>query len=158
MFSRRSCFAWLTLSLAASILFASACGGAEQSDFEAAKARWETAEPQRYSMRASIDGFLPGEPIEDARVTVENGSVVEAIGWNRETSEHSVPLAASDYQTWYTVDGLFDVIDDALDNADVVNVVYDEVTGIPLSVDITFVEGRLDDGLRYQLRDFMSES
>lgn len=50
-----------------------------------------------------------------------------------------------------TVDGLFDIVDQARADADEVTVTYNEALGFPSAVDVVWEEGATDGACRYEV-------
>lgn len=136
------------------------CGNAEEDALNAAQERWEEAQITDYTVRAGYFYFGRSafrDPTDDALVTVRDGAVASAIGFDHDDQTHSVSLGSDDFRSWYTVEGMFRVIEDALKTADQVTVDYDPETGIPLDVEIDRHEEALDDELGYRLIDFQAQ-
>lgn len=133
-------------------LLGSGCSDEATRDYEAALERWAAAQVEDYSVHVNVDCFCPREPREDAQVTVRAGEVTAALGLDRSSREHTVAIAPEDFLDWYTVDGMFRVIQVSLDAGQELDVVYDEDLGVPLRV--LHDSWELDAGFLYQMQNF----
>ena len=73
---------------------------------------------------------------------------------SRVYADDGTPVPAQHAESFPTVDGLFQLILDAIeDDADEIDVVYDPDTGVPLEIAIDFIEMAADDELTVRVVD-----
>jgi len=137
----------VTLPLVLVGLSASACAsdhlGPQRTDLERNRERWEATRPDRYVYAVERLCFcLMRGP---ARVTVENDEVVSVLLVDPE--EGASPSQAGE-GLFPDVDGLFDILEDALErDAHGIEVTYDPATGAPLEFFIDYLENAIDEEL-----------
>ena len=135
--------------LAAILLLASlACGdstGPEMDRLSEQRALWEAQGLQNYTYDVQRVCFCPFR--EGVRVTVSNGSVAGAT--DLATGE---VLEPSEVQFYLTIDGLFDLVQNAYDrNAHEVQVEFDPSRGYPTRIYIDYLENVIDEELGFTL-------
>ena len=121
-----------------------------------ALAQWAGTGVDSYTMLVDRSCFCVYEPADHVRVSVANG-VVQAATGRAEASidaEYTIPIPKSDYRAWYTVNGLFDVVEEAGQEASQVSVSYDAEYGFPDKIDLDFILQVADDELHYSVREF----
>ncbi len=114
------------------VIFTSGSKGL-QTDLDEHRALWDVAAITDYSMRfqrlcvfCSVDFLIP------VRITVRGGTIDTVTDIDTED-----PIAETTEGTFLTIDGVFDIIQDAIDqNASEIDVRYDAVLGYPTDVDI----------------------
>ena len=119
---------------------------AENRAHDEALALWESREPTAYSFDFSYcNGFCAGCRLE---ITVENGSVTDAEGW-----EGECPVVDGKPPT---IEGIFalEKYDRSRDMADSFEIRYDPYWGFPALVEIRCPEGLTDCGIGYEVTDF----
>jgi len=138
--------------LVAVLVTLTACGGlgpldGPREELERARDVWEEYEPAKYSYSIRRLCFCAPESIGPVRVVVSNGIVVEA---RYVATNDSVPTS---FQSLFpSVEGLFDILEDAYDNdASSVDVTYDASTGVPTEFFIDYIENAADDELGYEV-------
>lgn len=121
----------------------SACDtlGPVRSDLERARIRWEATGPSDYSY--AIRRLCFCAYTGPARVTVENGVVVSVVPLGDEE-----PPFELDAELFPGVDGLFDILEDAVArDAHSITATYDSVTGVPSAFFIDYEEFIADEEL-----------
>lgn len=118
----------------------------EVDRLEAARAIWATQGLRDYTFRLSRECFCLPESIGPAWVSVFNSVLVSRVDYV-DTGE---PMP-DEYARWYlSVEGLFDLIDDALRRgAYRVDVTYDQATGVPLDIYIDYDVQMADEEVGY---------
>ena len=141
-----------TLLLACSTL---ACSdlGPQASDLrdEVARnrARWEAVGPTTYVYAVAHNCFCPMEAVGPVRVEVEAGEVIV-----RTYVQSGTPVDPTFAEVFPAVDGLFDVLDRAIEQeADDIQVTWDQDTGAPLQISIDYLKGAVDDEEGYSIVD-----
>ena len=123
----------------------------ERIDLAAAKRRWAQAGPASYQITVGRSCFCTPETTRPVIVTVRNGQV-ESRRYEDTGADVPTQLAAA----YPAVDGLFDVIDEAIAEHDaMVDVLYDATRGFPVSIQIDGSVMIADDELFYGTRDFV---
>ncbi len=126
----------LTLTLTSAV---AGCGildpdGGARDELEDNRDRWESTRPASYAMVVERLCFCGEEARGPVRVTVQGSTPTERVYTG--TGEPVSPEFAGLFPT---IDGLFDVIEDALDrDAHEVRVTYDLTTGIPADIWIDY--------------------
>ena len=129
--------------VASSLLALSGCDavGPVRTDLERARIRWEANGPSDYTY--AIRRLCFCAYVGPVRVTVENGAVVSIVPVDGEE-----PPFELDEQLFPGVDGLFDIIQDAVArDAHSITATYDPVTGVPLEFFIDYEEFAVDEEL-----------
>ena len=136
-----------------------ACGGATapapNPELQAARIKWESGRPAAYSI--TVDRLC--------ECTLEmSGPVVVAVRDHAIESRTYVPSAyfvnptpvSATYANLFpSVDGLFDLIDEAFRRrAASVDVTYDSTLGFPVTISIDYVTATADDEVRYRATNF----
>ncbi len=147
------------LLLSAMVLMTAACDGdsvlgtaPEIRELTAARERWAGSEPAQYQYDYTRSCFCP--TLTNVRVTVRNGVVISArvIATGEE-------LSPAERAGIPTIDGLFDVIESAIDQrAHELRVSYDAQMGFPMSIVLDYREMIADDEVYYEVKDVMSTS
>jgi hypothetical protein len=138
-----------TLALLAT---ASGCGildpdDGARSDLEVNRERWESVRPQSYSMVLRRLCFCIEAAIGPVRI-----SVVGTTATQRVYVDSGEPVPGDLAPHFPTVDGLFDVIKDAMDrDVHQLRVTYDGDTGIPVDIWIDYEANAVDEELGYQV-------
>jgi hypothetical protein len=122
----------------------------ERIDLAAAKRRWAQVGPASYQITVGRSCFCTPETTRPVIVTVRNGQVE-----SRRYEDTGADVPAQIASAYPSVDGLFDVIDEAIAEHDaVVDVHYDGSRGFPVSIQIDGSVMIADDELFYGTRDF----
>lgn len=133
--------------------FAAACGltepsgphAAEQAKLVAARRLWRAQAVTDYTYVFSRSCFCVTEYREPATITVRGGAIVSA--------KSLADGSARDLAWYYTVDGLFDLIQTAIDeDAATLRVEYDRTRGYVTSAYIDIDERMADEELSFQAR------
>ena len=136
---------------AVAIAFApAACSDATGPDdrLAAARRQWSSAGPAAYSVTLGRGCFCAQEVPSPVVITVRNG-VIES----RHYKTTGAPVSPAYADAFPDVEGLFDVIEDALENADRVDVKYHSTLGYPLEIFIDYIRNAIDDELAYMVTD-----
>lgn len=115
----------------------------ERQRLEQARAQWrsQNIEDYRYVFQRSC--FCGPEAREPALVNVRRGAIVSV--------EHVATGAPQDPVFYYTIEGLFDLLEDSIDQgAASLNVTYDSALGYPTSAFIDRSEMIADEELGFQ--------
>jgi hypothetical protein len=139
------------IALAALILQAgcSAITGAE-SDFARARLLWTSERPASYDYTLQLSCYCGGE-VTRAVVIVVRGNAVES----RKYADNGAVVPAQFNSTFPTIEGMFDVIANAIDhNSARVDVSYDPGLGYPTSIALDGSTRIADDESWYSLTNF----
>jgi hypothetical protein len=125
-------------------------GNAQNAELAAAVKRWHAAALSSYEYGyRKYCACHPDSPPETI-VTVRDGKVVgvrhRPVGYNRE-----VPAEAKNLQYYWTVDGLFALLDSAFGRHAEVRVQYDSTLGFPKSIYIDYDPEFIGDELDVRL-------
>jgi hypothetical protein len=123
------------------------CGnGAALSELDDMRQLWSEAGSEDYAITVQKSCFCPdADPI---RVEVVAGEVVSAT--RRPIDGEDLVLMAAD---WFTVEGLFAVAEEAIRDADEVEITYDETVGYPSAIGIDWITQAIDDEASYFAAD-----
>ncbi len=113
-------------------------------------ALWTSTNTSTYDYVLTYGCFCPESVTGPARVFVVDNQVDHAY-----YTEDEQPV--SDGFDAQTIDGLFQILENAYTTADVINVTYDETTGIPLQASIDYYVEADDDELNFSVDDFQTE-
>ena len=118
-----------------------------RDQYEKALKRWEASGPNDYIATMERRCFCAAEARGPVRVTVSGTTVLSRV---YEDTGEAVP---SEFASLFpTVDGLFDIIDDALDRgAYDVQAFYDPLAGVPFSFYIDYDQNTVDEELGFQV-------
>ncbi|MCG8466881.1 MAG: DUF6174 domain-containing protein [Gemmatimonadetes bacterium] len=138
---------WIVVALTA--VGCSSPLGPEQDDLSAARARWASLSPDRYTFVLQRSCFCPPETVRPMRIEVLGSIVNEAV-----YSDTEEPVAIPLEQV-PTIDDLFDEIQGAIDDdAFLVDATYDPDRGFPTSVSIDHIELAVDDEQAFTVTAF----
>ncbi|MFN0098006.1 MAG: DUF6174 domain-containing protein [Gemmatimonadaceae bacterium] len=143
--------------LSALVLLTAACDGEsvfgtapERVALSAARERWADAKPFEYQFNYTRICFCP--TLTNVRVTVRDDVVISARVIS--TGEELPPAERAQIPT---IDGLFDIIDAAIDqDAHDLRVEYDRSMGFPQSIILDYKEMIADDEIFYEVTEVMS--
>jgi hypothetical protein len=142
------------LALAGSGLLVVGClfGPSDQlDDLDQARRRWAAAGIDSYQMVVTRACFCAFVHPEGVRVTVVRGLVASRVD-----VATGVPIPAAAEPFYPAVPGLFDLIEDTLqDGADDVRVRYDEEYGFPVEIDVDLIENAIDDEFTVSVAAFL---
>ena len=110
-------------------------------------ARWQREGPTTYVYAVEHSCFCPIEAIGPVRVRVEGGSVA-----SRTYAASGDTVGATFAEIFPTVEGLFDVLERAIDrDAADVQVTWDPETGAPLQLSIDYIADAVDEEEGYRI-------
>ncbi|HCF62451.1 MAG TPA: hypothetical protein DFS52_31230, partial [Myxococcales bacterium] len=113
-------------------LVAAGCGG----EIDEQRKLWESQRPAGYSYRFQWDCFCPAELLEEVEIAVRGAQVVSVT-----RAADGSPLPAGSLERYRTVDGLFDLLEEAEERgADEIEATYDPRFGYPTRVSIDYEE------------------
>lgn len=139
------------------VLMTAACDGdsvfgtaPEIMKLSAARERWADSEPAEYQFNYTRSCFCL--ELTNIRVTVRHGVVISA-----RVIATGAELSPAERANIPTIDGLFDVIESAIDQrAHELRVEYDTQMGFPKSIVLDYREMIADDEIYYEVKDVMS--
>ena len=118
-------------------------GGGGAEGLARARARWEATGLDDYRYTLARNCFCIGSAVGPAVVTVVDGTVTSVV-----RQGEGEP---ADAELYPSVEGLFDVVEDALRrDAHEVDVTYDPATGVPVHIWIDYVEMAVDEELGFE--------
>jgi hypothetical protein len=118
---------------------------------DAARARWRAAAVDagyEYGYRKNCDCYRDEPP--ETLVTVRDGRVQD-VRHRHAGSETDVRADERNFDAYWTIDGLFDVVASALERGSVVRVSYDEALGYPTKIFIDHDRQYIGDELDLEL-------
>ncbi len=130
----------LTMTGACGIL-----GPSDLDDLEEHRSLWRASGFTDYSYVINRGCFCGTVGLH--RVTIRAG---EVVGVTR--LDDNVDLDPVHWNVFRSVDGVFDLLEDALESADEVDVTYDRQLGFPREISIDYLEDAVDDELWLELQ------
>ncbi|MFO7262337.1 MAG: DUF6174 domain-containing protein [bacterium] len=119
-------------------------------ELERARDRWRREAPRDYRYEFEMECFCGAELHRPVIVWVRNGAVYEVV-----YADDGRPVPTPHLQYYRTIDGLFEVIGDAINRrADDIDVDYDSRYGYPRFAEIDFERRVVDDEIRFTVRRF----
>jgi hypothetical protein len=122
-----------------------------QGELDLNRALWDAAAIHDYSMtfqrlcQCSFEFLIP------VRITVRGDTIREVT--DLDTGE---PVGQSIEEAFLAVDGVFDVIQEAINrNAAAIDVSYNNTFGYPIDVDIDLSRSQFNDDVQFQIREFV---
>ncbi len=135
--------------LVALALMLSACGA--KSELDKQRAQWDGQGVTHYRYQLTISCFCPFMDVIPVTVEVRDGKIVSLTDV---TGEPLGDQFRESFEKAATVEGLFTLAQDALKNADKVEVVYDSKFSFPSSIVIDWIEMAIDDERSYYVTEF----
>lgn len=122
-----------------------------QGEFDVNRALWDAAAISDYSMTFQrLCRFCGVEFAIPVRITVRGDTIYEVTDLDTGT-----PVAQPVTGAFLTIDGVFDVIRDAIDqNAVEIDVSYNNMLGYPTDVAIDLSRSMFNDETQFQIREF----
>ena len=138
---------WTLNSALAAAAVLSSAGASADAELDGARARWQSATLAGYEYGYHKYCECHRESPPETVVTVRDGSVT-AVRHRPAGSTVEVPAADKNFQYYWTVDGLFDLIAAALRRGVQVRAAYDAELGFPREIyidyDANFIGDELD--------------
>lgn len=112
---------------------------------------WQAQAVAGYEVTIEQTCFCPPDLLQPMRVTVREGKVIDIEGLEQ-------PLNHPDIldERRLTIEGLFDLIEQARGSADKLVVEYDPHYGFPVSLEVDYSPFIADDEFSYRLTDFQA--
>ena len=121
----------------------------QQSELDAARARWESLGIDSYEYRFENSCMCPPESTGPIIITVTGGEVADI-----RRPDDAAGLPPPDGRVTPTIPELFDAVQSAIDEgADSISVQYDEEAGFPTQLYIDWDAGVADEETSYLARD-----
>jgi hypothetical protein len=129
--------------------------GVQRDELQAARGRWDAANIDSYSYVISLFCACgTATQMRPVRVTVVNGAVASRLYDSNDPSLRT-PAPESIFGGYDTVEELFTVIQNSIgNNADVLNVAYNPVVGVPTLLQYDPDSGDPDDHLVFEVAGF----
>jgi hypothetical protein len=122
----------------------------ERERLERSERQWSQNAPARYHFVLERLCFCPQEIVSAVEIGVEGGAVV-----SRRYVSSGEPVPAQWATLFPTMEGVFDVIAEALDrSAERIDVSYDSRYGFPVRASIDYIVNAIDDELDVRVRAF----
>lgn len=146
---------WL-LAVASLHLIVAACAdplSGQQKDLVTNRELWEAEAISEYSFRLQVLCFCPPEVTDPVILEISQDSIIAVVD-----AASGEPVESARFRNYYTVDGLFGVIENAIDReAHELVVTYDAVLHYPTRIVIDYDEQAVDEELTLmasELRQF----
>jgi hypothetical protein len=138
-----------SVALAAALMLAVVAGcdpvTGPENQMNAARSRWEKQGLDDYTFRYRRLCFCPSESTRLVIVTVRQDTVAEVV-----YADTRQPVPANMFREYRTIDGLFGVIQDAVNRgADKINVTYDPARGYPTNAAFDYEKDATDDEITF---------
>ncbi len=121
---------------------------ATPTEIESNRSLWARTGGHDYQITVERSCFCPD--VSPIQVTVVDREVVQAI---RLVPDDPQTIEQADYEDWFTIEGLFDVAEEALDDADEVTLDFDADHGFPTAIEIDWMRDAIDDESSYYAQD-----
>ena len=121
-------------------------GDEDLSDFRQRRSQWEQQGLSKYEYTLNVGCFCPY--VGPVRIDVRADSVYRAT-----LADTGLEIADPDSFNIITIDGLFEVLQRALKEADDVEVDYDAQYGFPTRIAIDYYKNAVDDEVSYRATD-----
>jgi hypothetical protein len=153
------------LKLAFALLLAVAAAGCDnpfdsdqfqREELARARTLWEREGGPSYTFTMELQCYCaPGTSLAPVVVTVKNGQPVSRIYARSKPTDPTINASAEVFGEYDTVEDLFEVIEDAIDNdANVLQVGYNDLKGFPEVINIAFKGGTANDQRIVFVSDF----
>ncbi len=120
---------------------------ADQRTLEQNRDKWAAADGDSYLYQYRRLCFCPVEYAEWAAVRVLDEAILWVVLVN--SGEEPEELGIGDY---HTIEGLFEVAEDVIENADDYDISYDEIYGYPTRIEADYNKKTVDDEVTYEAR------
>jgi hypothetical protein len=121
-----------------------------QRDLSRNRRLWDAQQVDDYRYVARRNCFCPMEVVSPVVVEVRDGEIASI-----HYQESGEPVAVTYAGLWLPMEGVFDIIQDAIDQEAVeVNVGYDAEFGFPRQIGIDYSENVVDEELGYIVEEF----
>jgi len=126
-------------------------GGNDDGEFKDNREKWNRRGPDSYSFVMQRSCFCGGELRDAVRIVVEDGNRVSAtyVGSGQ-------PVRADFLQFFPTMDGIFEILEEAYADADSLDVRYDAALGYPIEAYIDYLKNARDDELSFTISGVMA--
>jgi len=134
-------------------LLLAACSAGSKSEFDSNLSKWQDAGVSHYSFELGIGCFCWYADVLPATIEVKDGEIVSMVLVN---GEAILPgeMFYEDFARYGTIDNVFEATKSALDEADKIEITYDEQYGFPSKVSIDYIELAMDDELSLYVSSF----
>jgi hypothetical protein len=112
----------------------------ELEELRANRAKWEQIAPASYSYVLQRSCFCGTEMSAPVRITVVNGVRQSAV-----YVESGAPMRSDWLHFFPTMEGLFDMLEEEIREADEIEITYDAARGNPTLVSVDAMENAIDD-------------
>ena len=132
------------------VLTLSACGG---SAFQQNQKKWEGQNINHYRFTVAVSCFCPFANVE---VTYEvlNGQVVNQSVQSSPDNPVDEALVSDFYQSYNTIEKIFDYVGGAINDADETTIEYDPTYGFPTDISVDWIKQAVDDEMYLTLSNF----
>ena len=132
------------------VLTLSACGG---SAFQQNQKNWEGQNINHYRFTVAVSCFCPFANVE---VTYEvlNGQVVNQSVQSSPDNPVDEALVSDFYQSYNTIEKIFDYVGGAINDADETTIEYDPTYGFPTDISVDWIKQAVDDEMYLTLSNF----
>jgi hypothetical protein len=147
-----SCF--LVILLAGLAAAGTGCGSGNgvKDALDQHRERWADQDIDSYRYELQVVCFCPPEATGPVLVIVRDG-ITDSVLYVANGNTPEQPY----FERYDTIEDLFLVIDDALDQeAHEIDVTYDETLGFPTRIAIDFIEAAIDDEVTYTISRFQA--
>jgi hypothetical protein len=119
-----------------------------QTEFEKNQQKWNTQKPGEYSYQLKVGCFCPPDITRPVTITVSGGT--SSLTY----ADDGTQVSNDFFIKYNTIEKIFDVALNALQNADETQITYDEKYGFPTSINIDMYKDAIDDETSYTISDF----
>jgi hypothetical protein len=133
------------------VLMLSACGGG--STFQQNRDKWGRQNIDHYQFTVAISCFCPFANVE-ATYEVQTGQVVNQSVESSPDNPVDEAQVSDFYQSYNTIEKVFDYVDKAISEADETTIEYDPTYGFPTDVSVDWIKQAIDDEMYLTISNF----
>ncbi len=133
------------------VLLLSACGGG--SAFQQNQEKWEGQNINHYRFTVAVSCFCPFANVE-VTYEVQNGQVVSQSVHSSPDNPVDEAQVSDFYQSYNTIEKVFDYVDEAVKEADEITIDYDPTYGFPTNISVDWIKLAIDDEMYLTLSNF----
>ncbi len=143
----------LPLMILAAALLLSACG-LTGSEFDRQRAAWDEQAVAHYRFTVTVQCFCPFANVPVTYEVLDGQVVNTSVGPEVDLGGATLEQVTSMTGDFDTVEKLFVYVGRALNEADKVEVIYDETFGFPAQVSVDWIEMAVDDEFAFSVTGF----
>ena len=133
------------------VLILSACGSG--STFQQNQDKWEGQNINHYRFTVAVSCFCPFANV-NVTYEVQNGQVVNQSVQSSPDNPVDEAQVSDFYQSYNTIEKVFDYVDGAIKEADKTTIEYDSTYGFPNNITVDWIKPAIDDEMYLTISNF----